>query len=99
MIKPGLSVEVKDVLGTITMSSLLVGNFVSKYVFINSNVFGTTSVIISIESEESGRQTFNSTEPSVCIGFDLKFDINIPKESGLISPVFSKWSTNRSSLL
>lgn len=55
-----------------------------------SNVFGTTSMIISIESVESGLHTVSSNEPSVGIGLDLKFDINNPKESGLISPVFSK---------
>lgn len=89
-IKPGLSVEVSTPLGTTTISSLVAGKLVAKYDFIKSNVFGTTSVIISIESVESGLHTVNSTEPSVDTVLDLKFDMNKPNESGLISPVFSK---------
>lgn len=89
-INPGFSVVVTTVLGTTTISSLLVGKLVAKYDLMKSNVFGTTSVIISIESVESGLQTVNSTEPSVCMGLDLKFDMNNANESGLISPVFSK---------
>jgi hypothetical protein len=90
MIKPGLSAVVMTSLGTTTISSLLVGKLVAKYDVMKSNVFGTTSVIISIESVESGLHTVSSNELFVGIGLDLKFDINNPKESGLISPVFSK---------
>lgn len=98
-IKPGLSAELAIVLGTTTISSLLVGKLVARYVFMNANVFGTTSVIMLIESVNSGLHTVSSTDSSVGIVFDLKFDINSPKESGRISPVFSKRSTNRSPLL
>lgn len=79
-------------LGTTTMSSLLVGNLVAKYEFTKRSVFGTTSVIISIELLLlPGLHTVSSTESSsVATGSDLKFDMNNPNESGLISPVFSK---------
>lgn len=89
-IKPGLSVEVMTVLGTTTMSSLLVGKLVAKYDVMKSNVFGTMSEIMSIESVWSGLQTVSSTESFVSMGYDLKLVINSVSESGLMSPVFSK---------
>jgi len=63
---------------------------VAEHEFMRGRVLGTTSVRISIELLVSGLHTVNSTESSVGTGRDLKFDMNNPNESGLISPVFSK---------